>query len=139
MMNYKYKLQFAVGLLPLLWSSAAFAEGNKVFTLAAGVNRVIRTQPGFKAVRGNYSLEFKSPRNETNEFETAADKANFAATLDPEIVIENRPSVYLGGTLVARGGNHGTSEIDGGIQLEIVTRRTVDSIQQVRVPQSVGQ
>ena len=120
-----------LSLAGLATTKYALAEGEQLFNGAHGVNRVIRTPAGYRAVYGHYDLEFKMPTNEDGLFETLAQRnavvggSQASQLIDPLLIIVNKPSVYMGGEFV--GANGTSSQIDGGLQLEIRTIRSDSS------------
>lgn len=86
------------------------AEGFINFNGAYGVNRVIRTNPGYVAAAGTAAIYFSLPA------EIIEDSLKVTPRVNP---YNNKPSAYLGGTGVFVGG--GTAECDVGIQYETGT------------------
>lgn len=111
----------AAGLL-LSWSwcgalPLARAEGSKMglWTGAWGVNRVIRTPPGYYAVSAVADIQFFMPAD------TDPNTGVEAVTRETD-PFDNKPSAYLGGDGVAVGG--GKAEVDAGLQFETGLWRT---------------
>lgn len=120
---------------PTFLLQTAHAEGgDKEWSGAFGVNRVIRTNPGYVGVKGTYDLDFKLPKASHGEYEDQAQKNKvikgpvgtfMRGVLDDEIGITDAPSVYFGGNLKSIKETI-ESEVDGGVQLEHVTIRAKD-------------